>query len=484
MDIFKDLKPDAIWRYFFELNQVPRESKHEAKAADYVISVAKKLNLSYKQDKTGNVVISKPGSPGHENAPGVILQGHLDMVCEKNKGTTHDFSKDPIKMIKDGDYITADGTTLGADNGIGVAAALAALESEDLVHPPLEALFTIDEETGLTGANALEEGFVKGKILINCDSEEDGALYVGCAGGKDTEIFFDIDWEDVPQDAKAVVVKIGDLKGGHSGLDIQIGRANAIKQLNRVIWNAAAKFDFRINVIDGGSKHNAIPREAEYGLMIKASEYDAFADHLKEYNEILKSEFSETEPNLELVLEDNPETTEKVFSKNFQSRVLNFIYAMPHGVVGMSHAIEGLVETSTNLAIVNQEDGKLAVLTSQRSSVASEIVDIADQVKALGQLSSADVHQGSGYPGWKPNMGSHILKVMKETHKELFGKEPEVKAIHAGLECGIIGEKSPGMDMVSCGPTILGAHSPDERVEISTVERFWQLLSETLRRVV
>lgn len=482
-NVIKGLKPEALWRYFYELSRIPRDSRKEAKAADYVISVAKKLNLNYKQDSAGNVIISKSGSPGHENSPTIVLQGHLDMVCEKNKDSEHDFEKDPIKLKRDGNFITADGTTLGADNGIGIAAALALLESKDIVHPPLEAIFTIDEETGLTGANALEEGFITARTLINCDSEEDGALYVGCAGGKDTEIYFDIEWIDAPSGMKSVTAKITGLKGGHSGLNIDQGRANAIKQLNRVIWIAAQEMDIHLYFVDGGSKHNAIPREAEYKILLLERDAVSCRELFREYEKVLRSEFVGIEPNVVLVLEENREYPSQVFSKDFQKKILNFIYAVPHGVIAMSHDIPGLVETSTNLAIVKTEGDKLSVLTSQRSSVATEIIDIADEVKATGFLAGGEVQQGMGYPGWTPNLDSDILKVMKESHESLFGNEPEVKAIHAGLECGIIGKKFPGMDMISFGPTIIGAHSPDERVEISTVEKFWDLLRETLNRV-
>ena len=482
-NVIKGLKPEAIWRYFCEISQIPRESKNEKEVAEYIISVAKKLNLPYKQDELGNVLVSKPASPGHEKAPAVCLQGHLDMVCEKNRDTVHDFLKDPIRLLKDGDFITADGTTLGADNGIGVAAELAIMEAKDMVHPPMEFLFTIDEETGLTGANGLKEGFLKAKTLINCDSEEDGALYVGCAGGKDTSIKFDIDWVTTPEEMKAVTVKITGLKGGHSGLDIALGRANANKQLNRVIWNVAEKFNIKLFSINGGSKHNAIPREADYMMLIPETEFDAFKNLIREYEATLKTEFKGIEPDLKFIIEENAEYPARVFSADFQSRILNLIYALPHGVIGMSPDIPDLVETSTSLAIIETEDDNLSILTSQRSSVATEIIDIADKVKATGLLAGGDVHQGGGYPGWSPNMDSKILKFMKETYKDLFGKEPEVKAIHAGLECGIIGEKTPGMDMISFGPTIISPHSPGERVQISTVEKFWILLKETLKRI-
>lgn len=481
-DVIKGLEPEKVWSYFYDICQIPRESKHEEKITEWITNVAKELGLPCRQDSAGNVVISKPATSGYENAPAVILQGHVDMVCEKNNDVVHDFRKDPIKIKREGNFITADGTTLGADNGIGVAAALAVLASKDITHPPLEALFTVDEETGLTGASTVAPDFVKGRILLNCDSEEEGTLYIGCAGGKDTEISLDINWEDAPKGMKSVIVKIKGLKGGHSGLDIAEQRANATQQLNRVIWNATEKFNLNIYKIEGGNKHNAIPREADYKLLIPENELEKFKKFINEFEATLKNEFKNREPNLALLVEET-DYPERVFSDESQKKTVNLIYILPHGVQKMSFDIPDLVETSTNLAIVRTTDEKLEILTSQRSSVASEILDIADKVKACGLLAGGAVHQDEGYPGWTPNVNSQILNLMKRTYSELFGKEPEVKAIHAGLECGIIGEKFPGMDMISFGPTILGAHSPDERVEIKSVEKFWDLLVAVLGKI-
>ena len=482
-EAIKGLKPESLWNFFYGLNQIPRESKHEKGAIEWIASVAKKLGLPYKIDKVGNIVVSKPASKGKEKATPVVLQGHVDMVCEKNAGVIHDFSKDPIELVRDGEYIRAAGTTLGADNGIGVAAALSVLADKSLIHPPLEALFTIDEETGLTGAVSLEPGFVQGKILLNCDSEEDGVLFVGCAGGKNTEVTFDIDWQKAPVGLQAVAVKITGLRGGHSGLEIHQGHANAVKELNRVIWKAAEKLKFSLFYNDGGTKHNAIPRDAEYRLLIDKKSADILKQFVADSENILKNEFKQIEPNLKLSVEVIPNYPENVFSPEFQNRLLNFLYAIPHGVRKMSPDIPGLVETSTNAAIVHTQDNQISLLTSQRSSVASEIVEIADKVKAIGLLAGGKVKQDAGYPAWAPNMQSKILSLMKSTHKDLFGKEPDVQAIHAGLECGIIGEKCEGMDMISFGPTLKAVHSPDERAEIATVEKFWQLLLEVLKRI-
>lgn len=385
-------------------------------------------------------------------------------------------------MLIDGDYVRADGTTLGADNGIGVAAALTVMASKDLTHPPLEFLFTIDEETGLTGANALQPGFVTADILINGDSEEDGALYIGCAGGKDTEIKLTIEWINAPAGYQPLQIKLTGLKGGHSGLDIALGRANANKLLNRLLWNADDRLDFHLVSVSGGSKHNAIPREAEAVLVVRPDDLDKLKALITNYVQIFKEEYNGIESAIKIVATETGQP-QKVFSKDFQSRFLNLIYALPHGVVAMSHAIPDLVETSTSLAIIKTDEKSISVLTSQRSSVETAKIDIADKVKATGLLAGGAVHQGGGYPGWKPNMDSKILEIMKSAYKDLYGKTPEVKAIHAGLECGIIGETVPGIDMISFGPTIKNPHSPDEVVEIGTVEKFWSLLVETLKRI-
>ena len=480
--VFEGLRPEKLWRYFFELNQIPRESRNEAEAAKYIISVAKELGLPYKQDEAGNVLVKKPATPGYENKPTVCIQGHLDMVCEKNSGTDHDFSKDPIKMNIDGDFVRAEGTTLGADNGIGVASALTVMASGDMIHPPMEFLFTIDEETGLTGANALKPGFVTASILINGDSEEDGALYVGCAGGKDTEISLPIEWVDAPADYVSMHIKLTGLKGGHSGLDITLGRGNANKMLNRLLWNADTSFNFHLASFSGGSKHNAIPREADAVVLVKPSDVDGFKKLVSDFEIIFANEYKGIEKEIKLVVEDTDKVS-KVFSKDLQARFLNMVYALPHGVVSMSFTIPDLVETSTSLAIIRTDKDAVVVLTSQRSSVESAKIDIADKVKATGLLAGGIVHQGGGYPGWNPNMDSKILEVMKSVYKDLFGKAPEVKAIHAGLECGIIGESVPGIDMISFGPTIKNPHSPDEVVEIRTVENFWTIMQETLKRI-
>ena len=483
-EAIKGLQPAALWEHFYQISQIPRCSKHEEKVRDYVVEVAKRNGLEYKIDAVGNVVVKKPATPGLEDKPTVILQGHLDMVCEKNKGTAHDFSKDPIKLVRDGDWVRADGTTLGADNGIGVAAALAVMEAKDLRHGPMEFLFTIDEETGLTGATEIKPDALEGRILLNMDSEEDDVIYIGCAGGRDTEIFLNIENENAPAGYQAVMVKLSGLIGAHSGLNIHEGRGNAIKLLNRFLWNVLPQLDGRLAFLEGGSKHNAIPREAEAIIYLPSEKVTDLQKAAEEYQAIYRDEYRLIDPKVSLTVEKSGfDAPGKVFTKALQERLLNLLYIIPHGVMAMSLAIPGLVETSTNLAVVNEKDGKVAILTSQRSSVGTELDEINQMVKACGYIAGAEVRSGGGYPAWKPNPDSPLLKKAKAVWKELFGIEPEVKAIHAGLETGIIGDKFPGMDMISFGPTIQGAHSPDEKVQVSTVEKFWKFLVTMLEKL-
>ena len=483
-EAIEGLQPEDLWEHFYQISQIPRCSKHEDKIREYVIEVAKRNDLEYKVDKTENVVVKKPASQGLEGKPIIVLQSHLDMVCEKNKETQHDFSKDPIKLKRKNGWISADGTTLGSDNGIGVAAALAVLESKTITHGPLELLFTMDEETGLTGATELADDMLEGNILINMDSEEDGAFYIGCAGGKDTELSMRMETESVPSGYTAVRIGVGGLQGGHSGLNIHEGRGNAIKLLVRLLWKASRELDLRLASIDGGSKHNAIPRECDAVVYLTNSEMPFLKQLADQYDKDYKNEYNLTDSGVFVSIEeDGFDKPDHVLSTGLQKRLLNLVYSMPHGVLAMSHAVPGLVETSTNMAVVHTERDKVNVVTSQRSSVQSELVDIADMVCAVAQQAGAEIDQGNGYPAWQPNPESPTLRKSIEVYKSLFGSEPEVKAIHAGLECGIIGDKFPGMDMISVGPTILGAHSPDERIEISTVEKFWKLLKAILEKL-
>jgi dipeptidase D len=477
------LKPALLWKYFAEISKIPRGSKNEKQISTYVFETAKKLGLDAKQDKSLNVVVRKPASPGRENVPFICLQGHLDMVCEKNKETVHNFEKDPIELVRKGNTMMANGTTLGADNGVAVATNLAIMEDKSLVHGPLEFLFTIDEETGLTGANSLKPGFLQSHTLMNLDSEEEGALYVGCSGGRNTTGVWKAAFENAQAKLVPNVIRVKGLKGGHSGLEIDKGRGNSIKIINRVLL-ALAKIETRLSTIEGGNKSNAIPREAEALVFIPKNNLKKAKSIVDTWNTTIKAELATVEPDLAITLEEVPGTKKgKVLKKNLQAMICQTIAALPHGVTKMSADIPGLVETSTNVAIIRTEKGKIELTTSQRSSVATEIDEIVQTVGAVFLLGGAKAEFAEGYPGWKPNLDSKILKTAKSTYKALYGKDPEVKAIHAGLECGIIGEKYPGMDMVSFGPTLEGVHSPDEKIYIDTVEKFWNFLLAILRNV-
>lgn len=477
------LKPEGVWKYFAEISKIPRGSKNEKQIAAYVLQKAKELGLEAKQDKFMSVVVRKPASPGYENRPMICLQGHLDMVCEKNKDKVHDFEKDPIELVRNGNVMMANGTTLGADNGVAVATNLAIMEDKTLTHGPLEFLFTIDEETGLTGASNLKPGFVQSKTLLNLDSEEEGELYVGCSGGKNTIGSWKLALENSPGKTVAVVVHVKGLKGGHSGLEIDKGRGNSLKIINRVLL-ALTDIGGRLVTIEGGNKSNAIPREAEALVFVPGAKLNQAKKIVATYHATIKAELASVEPDLAIEFAVKKDLKKgKVIKKQQQLLLLKTIAGLPHGVIKMSADIPGLVETSTNVAVVRTEKGKITLTTSQRSSVASEIKEVCQSVAAVFELGGAKVEQTEGYPGWKPNLDSPILNLAKGTYKSLYGKEPAVKAIHAGLECGIIGEKYPGMDMVSFGPTLQAVHSPDEKIYIDTVEKFWRFLLQILRNV-
>ena len=474
------LKPALVWKYFAEISKIPRGSKNEKQISTYVVQRAKELGLDVKQDKFMNVLVTKPASPGRENVPMICLQGHLDMVCEKNKETVHDFEKDPIELVRTGNVLMANGTTLGADNGVAVATNLAIMEDTSLEHGPLEFLFTVDEETGLTGASNLKAGFVQSKTLMNLDSEEEGALYVGCSGGRNTIGTWKVGFDNAPAGTIPVKVVVKGLKGGHSGLEIDKGRGNSIKILNRVLI-ALDDVGARLSMIEGGNKSNAIPREAEAIVYIPKKNKAKAKKVVEKWNATVKSELASVEPDLAVVLEPVELKKGKVIKKIQQQLIYRTISGLPHGVMKMSADIPGLVETSTNVAIIRTEKNTITLTTSQRSSVASEILEILHTHYSVFSLGGAKATHTEGYPGWKPNLGSPILKNAKETYRSLYGKEPAVKAIHAGLECGIIGEKYPGMDMVSFGPTLEGVHSPDEKIYIDTVEKFWNFLLAILK---
>ncbi len=476
------LKPELVWKYFAEICKIPRGSKNEKQISAYIVSTAKKLGLEVKQDKFMNVVVKMPASPGREHVKRICLQGHLDMVCEKNKETVHDFEKDAIELVRNGNMMMANGTTLGADNGVAVATNLAIMEDRSIEHGPLEFLFTVDEETGLTGASNLKPGFLESTTLMNLDSEEEGALYVGCSGGRNTIGSWKLAYDNAPGGTTPAKIIVKGLKGGHSGLEIDKGRGNSIKIINRVLV-ALEEVGARLSMIEGGNKSNAIPREAEAVVYIPKKNLKKAKKIVEQWNTVVKAELSSVEPDLAVSLETIELKKGKVIKKALQQMVYKTISALPHGVIKMSADIAGLVETSTNVAIIRTEKGSIVLTTSQRSSVASEIVEILQTQAAIFALGGAKATHTEGYPGWKPNLASPILKVAKESYKSLYGKEPLVKAIHAGLECGIIGEKYPGMDMVSFGPTLEGVHSPDEKIYIDTVEKFWKFLLAILKNL-
>jgi dipeptidase D len=481
-NVLGHLKPELVWNHFEEICKYPRPSKKEEKIAAHIVSVGKKLGLETIQDKYGSILIRKPATPGFENRKTVVLQSHIDMVCEKNRGVEHDFDNDPIQPFIDGEWVKAKGTTLGADNGIGVAAALAVLESKDIKHGPIEALFTLDEETGLTGANSLKKNWMKADILINMDSEEEGSLYIGCSGGLNTRATFKVKPEKAPKNHSAFEVKVIGLKGGHSGLEIQVGRGNAVKILVRLLYSYGKENIYHLAGIEGGNKHNAIPREAFAKVLIPKKDEKVFKKLINKFNETVKAEFETLEPDLKVSVE-KIKGVDKVFNSKLQKNLINALYAVPHGVIKMSPDIPDLVETSTNLAVVTTEGKHVNIITTQRSSVASEISDIRNMVSAAFELAGAELFYNDGYPGWKPDVNSEILNVFKKAFSDLYGKEPEVKAIHAGLECGIIKEKYPDMDMISFGPTMFGVHSPDERLKIDTIPKFWEQLVKVLEIV-
>ena len=477
-----ELKPASVFHYFDEICQVPRPSKKEEKIIAYLMDFAEKHGLEAKKDEAGNILMKKPATAGKENLKTVILQSHIDMVCEKNSDSNHDFLNDPIETYIDGEWLKAKGTTLGADNGIGMATQLAILAADDIEHGPIECLFTVDEETGLTGAFALKEGFMDGDILINLDSEDEGELFIGCAGGANTTAEFAYTEIDAPQDYFFFNVCIKGLTGGHSGDDISKNRANANKLLNRFLSQLAAKYDLYLCEIDGGNLHNAIPREARALCAVPMKHKEDVRIDMNIYTAEIENEFSVTEPNLRTEL-GSESPCAKAIDRDTVARLLKSVYAVHHGVYAWSQDMPGLVETSSNLASIKMVDGKIKIVTSQRSSILSSRKDMSEVVRSAFLLGGAEVTTGDGYPGWKPNPASPILKVAIESYKRLFGVEPKVKAIHAGLECGLFLEKYPHLDMFSTGPTLRGVHSPDERMHIPAVDKFWQHLLDVLVNV-
>jgi len=476
------LKPSHLWKHFGNILKIPHCSGCEKALADYIVSQAKSLNLAVKRDGAGNVLVRKPGTAGHENGKTVIFQGHLDMVCEKNSDVKHDFAKEPIEAEAGNGWVRAKGTTLGADNGIGVAANLAIMEDVSLVHGPLEFLFTVDEETGLTGARKIEPGFLKGNRLINLDSEEEGTFTIGCAGGAESEIAFPLKRKKSKL-KRAYRLKISGLRGGHSGLDINQGRGNAIKLLARVLWPAGPQFPLELLRIEGGNKHNAIPREAWAELLLDPAKIRSFKTFLEKAGDKINAEFGSVEKDFQYSLEEIERGKDDPLAVGSQKALIDFLFSCPHGVLRMHPEIAGLVETSTNLAIIRTAKAKAQIICSSRSSVGPALEATRQMLQSLVELSGAKVKQLEGYPGWAPNLQSQLMATLKNVYQKTFAKEAHIVAVHAGLECGIIGEKFPDMDMISFGPTITHPHSPEEGVEIDSVENFWKFLTAALQEL-
>ncbi len=477
-----NLEPKALWKHFYSLTQIPRPSKKEGKIIEYMKKWGEDLRLETVVDDIGNVIIKKPATPGMEDRKGIILQGHLDMVPQKNSDNNHDFEKDPIDAYVDGEWVTARGTTLGADNGMGVAAAMAVLEDDNIAHGPIEALFTIDEETGMTGAINLKPGYLDGDILLNMDSEDEGELYIGCAGGIDTNVKYTFTKKQTPGGTKAYKLIVKGLKGGHSGLDIHLGKGNACLIINKVMLEASEKFGLRVAEIDAGSLRNAIPREASATVVIPSEYEDAFKSFLNEIQSSEKEALKDIDPDLVILAEDE-NVPNSVIDKETQEGLFNGVANCPNGVLAWDANLAGVVETSSNLAIIKMNGDAIEVACLTRSAVDSERDIWAHKIADNFRDNGAEVSHAGAYPGWKPNVTSEILETMKEVYNNKFGKIPDVKVIHAGLECGILGATYTNWDMISFGPTIRFPHSPDEKVKIETVQKFWDYLVETLKNV-
>ncbi len=480
--MIENLDPKCVWGHFYTLTQIPRPSKKEGKAVQYLLDFGKKLGLETIQDAIGNVMIRKPATPGMEDRKGVVLQAHIDMVPQKNNDKVHDWENDPIEPRIVEDWVYATDTTLGADNGLGCAVAMAVLEATDLVHGPIEALFTIDEETGMTGARELQPGVLKGDILINLDSEDEGELYVGCAGGLDLTAEFDYTEEDMPAGYKCFDLSVKGLRGGHSGMEINEGRGNSNKMITRIMLPMLRDLEGRLVHIEGGNLRNAIPREAAAIIAIPTAKVEEAKEVVVKTTASLLNEYSAIEPNLEVNFTETQDS-QKVIEGCAALRIVKSVVACPNGVERMSLAMENLVETSSNLAIVVTKEGKASINILMRGSIDSAKEDLSEILRASFELAGAKVSLSGGYSGWQPNMDSEILKTMKETYKSMTGEYPLVKGIHAGLECGILAGAYPNWDMISCGPTIRSPHSPDERVLIPSVAKWWDFVVESLKNV-
>ncbi|MCX7904240.1 MAG: aminoacyl-histidine dipeptidase [Caloramator sp.] len=483
MSVLSHLDPKEVFYYFEEITKIPHGSGNEKAISDWLVNFAKEHNLEVIQDKANNIIIKKPGTKGYENAPTVILQGHMDMVCEKNKDTVHDFEKDPLKLRIEGDYIYATGTTLGADNGIAMAYALAILASKDIPHPPLEVLLTVEEETGMGGAMALDGSLLNGRILINMDSEEEGKLLVSCAGGVRTRHILNIDWDNAPQGLSPYVISIRGLKGGHSGMEIDKGRGNSNKIMGRILNDLLNNFEFELAEINGGSKMNAIPRECDAVILINENDREKVEAKIKEWDAILKNELSASDPSISVTLNKHDAKIEKVFSKETKEKAIAALMLIPNGIKTMSMHIAGLVESSTNLGVVATEGNTVRFESAVRSSVRSLKYAILEEAKTVAKVLGIELIADSDYPEWQYNPNSRIREIMIDVYKEMFGKEPEIYAIHAGVECGLLGEKLGGADMISFGPNLYDVHTPEEHMSISSVQRMWKYLLNVLASI-
>ncbi len=477
----ENLQPESLWRHFEALSAIPRASEKEASARSYVLAQAARLGLESTADDVGNIVIRKPARLGREGAVPAVLQGHLDMVCEKNEGTTHNFDSDPIRLVRDGDWLKADGTTLGADNGVGVAAALAVMESADCAHGPLEFLFTIDEESGLTGASRFPGGLLQARYFLNLDGEEEGTLCIGCAGGLNTVARRKVGRRTAPS-GESWRIKVSGLQGGHSGIDINKGRGNAVRTLGRVLQTLMGGMPLSVAAINGGSKRNAIPREASATIVIQAARRQEAMLAVADLEDQTRSELGAFDASLRITLESVPHPAEVLLDRD-ALEIAGLLASQHHGVLAMSPDIAGLVQTSTNLAIVSTKDDEVEIATTQRSAIWSSKMAAGSMVSTVFRLAHFEVEHSGGYPGWKPEPNSDIVRKSQAVHQEILGKVPELVAMHAGLECGVIGEKYPGMQMISFGPHIVDVHSPSERLKISSVPPFWAFLTGLLERL-
>ena len=478
----RQLEPQALWNKFADLNAVPRPSKKEERVIAFMKDFGKNLGLETIEDEVGNVIIKKPATSGMENRTTIVMQSHLDMVHQKNGDTVFDFDTQGIEMVVEGDWVKAKGTTLGADNGLGVATIMAILESTDIPHPAIEALFTIDEETGMTGAMGLKGGLLSGSILLNLDTEEDDEIGVGCAGGTDVTATRTYEEEETPEFKIGYKISVKGLQGGHSGMQIHEGLGNANKIMNRLLFDGFENFGLRISEIDGGSLRNAIPRESNAVVAIDAIHEDAFLLEMALMSTTIKKELKTMEPDLEISV-SNVDTPNKIMDLGVQEGLTRALYGALNGVYRMSADIPELVETSNNIARVIVKDGHIKIGCLTRSSVESSKIDLANMLRATFELTGCEVELSGDYPGWTPNMDSAILKVMAKLYEDLNGEKPHVAACHAGLECGILGQNYPNMDMISFGPNIKGAHSPDERAQISSAQKYWNFVLEILKAI-